>query len=129
MKTVSIAIVGLGSIAEYHLRAFRKTEGCRLHAVMSRKRETVERVVKDYDVEQGYVRWEDVLTDADVEAVVLCTPNDTHYAMTVQALNAGKHVLVEKPLAGNVQEAEDLCRLAERCGRRLMVAMTARFTP
>jgi predicted dehydrogenase len=61
------------------------------------------------------------LADPEVDAVVIATPTTTHYALASAALRAGKHVLVEKPIATRVEEAEELCALAERHGRVLMV--------
>ncbi|HEX9945106.1 MAG TPA: Gfo/Idh/MocA family oxidoreductase [Thermoanaerobaculia bacterium] len=62
-----------------------------------------------------------VLADSTVDAVVIATPTATHYALAKAALQAGKHVLVEKPIATRLAEAEELCELAERDGRVLMV--------
>jgi predicted dehydrogenase len=62
-----------------------------------------------------------VLADPDVDAVVVATPTTTHYALAAAALRAGKHVLVEKPIATRVEEAEELCALARAGGRVLMV--------
>lgn len=62
-----------------------------------------------------------VFADPEVDAVVVATPTVTHYELALAALRAGKHVLVEKPIATRVEEAEELCQLAERGGRVLMV--------
>ena len=96
---------------------------------MTRNRNSVERVMEKYGLEIGVQDYDELLSDENTDAVVICTPNDLHFSMTQKALNAGKHVLVEKPLAGNLQEASQLCRLARENQCLLMVAMTVRFTP
>ncbi|MBI4025027.1 MAG: Gfo/Idh/MocA family oxidoreductase [Verrucomicrobia bacterium] len=129
MKPIHLGIVGLGSIAEYHLRAFGRLDGVTLAAVASREPERVARVVREYGVAQGCRDYDQMLTATPLDAVVICTPSDLHAPMAAQALRAGKHVLVEKPLAVDPQEVDALCRLAREQGRILMAAMTARFTP
>lgn len=59
--------------------------------------------------------------DPSIDAIVIATPTGSHFDLASRALEAGKHVLVEKPMAGNVPDAEALCEIAERCGRTLMV--------
>ena len=129
MNNINIAIVGLGSIAEYHLCSFSNLPGVNLRAVMSRKKESVDRVMNKYGVEKGFRNYDELLADDKTNAIVLCTPNNLHFEMAKSALNAGKHVLVEKPVASSMEEAKELCHLAEENKRILMVAMTARFTP
>jgi len=129
MSELNVSVVGLGSIAEYHLRSFAKLPGVNLHAVMSRNQKSVDRAVSEYHVDKGFQDYNEMLSDPKTDAVVVCSPSDLHFEMARSALKAGKHVLVEKPLASNLKEARRLCRLADQCSRTLMVAMTARFTP
>lgn len=129
MRKLNLAVVGLGSIAEYHLRSFQKLPGANLRAVMSRNSNSMERVKNTYHVEKSFQDYGQLLGEKEVDALVLCTPNDLHFEMAKAALEAGKHVLVEKPLAGTLAEAKTLCQLAKKNKRTLMVAMTARFTP
>jgi protoporphyrinogen oxidase/predicted dehydrogenase len=74
-------------------------------------------------------RFEDVLEDDDVDAVVISTPVSTHYSLALAALQAGKHVFVEKPLAGSSQEALDLTAVAEENGLVLMPGHTFLYSP
>jgi len=69
-----------------------------------------------------------VLDDDQIEAVLIATPPETHYPLAKRALEHGKHVLVEKPLATTIEHAQDLVRIAEACDRRLMVDHTFLFT-
>ncbi|MFN0093450.1 MAG: Gfo/Idh/MocA family protein [Dehalococcoidia bacterium] len=70
----------------------------------------------------------DLLDDPLVDAIVVATPPETHHVLVKEALERGKHVLVEKPLATTVEDAEDLVRTARRCGRQLVVDHTFLFT-
>lgn len=76
-----------------------------------------------------YDRLEAMLADTELDMIDVCLPTDQHFVAAQQALRAGKHVLVEKPLTLDVQEAEQLVREAEQAGRRLMVAHVLPFFP
>ena len=72
---------------------------------------------------------EELLGRSDVDAVCICTPNDSHAAITLAALRAGKHVLCEKPMAVDAASAEEMVRTAEESGVFLTVGHQARFYP
>jgi predicted dehydrogenase/acetyltransferase-like isoleucine patch superfamily enzyme len=72
---------------------------------------------------------EEVLADAEIDAVAIAAPASAHYSLARRALEAGKHAFVEKPLALTVKEAEHLCEIADRCGRRLMVGHLLQYHP
>ncbi len=76
-----------------------------------------------------HARYEDLLADPEVDLVDLCTPPDQHEAMTIAALKAGKHVLVEKPIALEAAAAERMVEAAARAGRMLLVAQVLPFFP
>jgi len=97
--------------------------------VMSRSNASLERVKNTYQAARSFQDYSQLLGEKDLDAVVLCTPNNLHFEMAKAALESGKHVLVEKPLASTLAEGKFLCQLAEKKKRNLMVAMTARFTP
>lgn len=75
-----------------------------------------------------YTRWEDVLADPEIDAVSVVLPNALHAPVTIQALEAGKHVLCEKPLAMSAAEGEKMVATARRLGRKLMLHFNVRFT-
>ena len=108
--SLGVAIVGGGFAASSHLDALRRVEGATPLGVLTsspqRSREAAERL----GVERAYGALDDVLDDAEIDIVHNCTPNHLHHAITSAALAAGKHVLSEKPLALDVEQAE---RLAE----------------
>ena len=84
---------------------------------------------KQFNIARQYEKLEDLLKDGGVDALVVSTPNYLHAPQTIAALNAGVHVMVEKPMAMNAQEAEQMCDAAEKSGSTLMVAHCWRFDP
>jgi predicted dehydrogenase len=95
-------------------------------ALFGRTRERLAAVAAEHSVPAYYDDYAAFLAHPGLDAVVICTPNDTHYRFAVQALDAGKHVICEKPLAMSVQQAEALYRLARARGLRTAVNFTYR---
>src|SRR5205807_363825 len=100
----------------------------RLVAVSDLRRDRLEQVGARYPGVATTVDHRDLLRNPAVDAIVVATPVSTHYDLARQALEAGKHVLVEKPLASNVEECERLLQLAEDRGLTLMVDHTFVYT-
>ena len=124
-----IAVVGMGYWGPNLVRNFVSNSACADVVAWDRCVERLRRVQRWFG---GRVvcaeSWEGILR-SDVDGVVLATPVSTHYALARQALESGKHVLVEKPLATSEREAEVLVQLAERSGRTLMVGHTFEYSP
>jgi len=142
MQPVNLAIVGLGFMGATHARAAKKLSNVRLAAVVEsneKKRSGDLRDVggnlgargelMDFSQVRQYERIEDALADPGVDAVDICLPTDLHAPLAIQALRAGKHVLVEKPMAMTEAAAEEVLREAEKCGRILMTGHVLRFFP
>ncbi len=107
------AVVGLGKHADVYLApAIQKARGARLAAVCSRGRAKAEAFAAKHGADKSYDSFEQLLSDPDVEVVVIATPNSMHADQTVLAAQAGKHVLCEKPMATTVSEGE---RMIEAC--------------
>ena len=121
-----LGIVGLGIIGRQHLLAARRSENVRVVAVAEPQLTGANGDLEDIAV---YADWREMLADADLHAVSLCVPHHLHAEMAQVALEAGKHVLVEKPLALNCAQGEQLIRAANARGLTLMVEMTHRFYP
>ena len=119
---MNFGIIGYGYTGQQHARGLLSISGTHLAAIAendaSRTAEVKTKVYLDY---------RDLLSDSSIQAVTICLPHFLHEQVTVDALSAGKHVLVEKPLAITAAAGERLCRLAERASRVLMVEMTHRF--
>jgi predicted dehydrogenase len=124
---VRLALLGCGRIAQVaHLPALEKADGIQLVAVSDPSAEVARAVARRFDVPAAYNDQAQVFADKLVEAVIVAAPDRFHYPITADALQAGKHVLVEKPLASTVAEAEALAELVDRTGLVLQVGAMKR---
>jgi predicted dehydrogenase len=121
---MNFGIIGYGYTGQQHARGLRSISGTHLAAIAENDASRTAGVSA-----KAYLDYRDLLCDNSIQAVTICLPHFLHEQVTADALNAGKHVLVEKPLAISVEAGERLCRLAERVSRVLMVEMTHRFMP
>ena len=141
-KPVNVAVVGLGFMGVTHLRAYLANPQARVVAVCDAMRVPVNgvlagvsgNILKSGDIHLGpdvkvYRTTEELFADADVELVDLCTPTPLHAAQVIGALNAGKHVICEKPLARTSVEAREILAVAANSPGILMPAMCMRFWP
>jgi len=128
-QTVGIAVVGLGYWGPNLLRNFAETPGARVVAGCDARAELLERQRARYPAIRFVSRYEELLTDPEVDAIALATPAATHEAMAEAALRAGKHVLVEKPIATSSAGARRLIEAARVVSRVLMVGHTFEYNP
>ena len=129
MGECAIAVVGTGYIGVEHIKAISGNRSARLHTICTTPRsEGNAQSLKDaHGAERVTTRYEDVLEDPGVHVVYLCTPNSQHVSQAVAALEARKHVFVEKPLAVTVEECQKIVDAARQSGTRVMVGHGARF--
>ena len=132
MDKLHIAVVGPGRISRAHLTAVRNNADiAELSVVVGLPQESgrTRELATEFGAEQASDDFEAVLADPRIDAIVLTVPNHLHRDMAVRALNARKHVLVEKPLANTVEEVDDMIAAAEANDRILMAAQCRRFFP
>jgi predicted dehydrogenase len=128
-EKLRLGLIGTGRIARAHLQAAASlADRVSLAAVAGRRREPAEAVAREFSIPLVYEDHRRLLEDRGVEAVLVTTPNDSHAAIVGDALRAGKHVLVEKPMALDTASAEAMVRGADAAGRTLMVAQSRRFS-
>ncbi len=128
-KTLRVGLVGLGAAAQVsHIPALKKIEDFELAALSDRDPEKGARVAQKFQVPKAYSRFEELLSD-DVDVVDICTPNYLHAPMAVSALEAGKHVFCERPLARSAEEAAGMVKAAKKHERLLMCSVQHRFRP
>jgi predicted dehydrogenase len=125
---LGVAVVGAGYWGPNLVRNFFASEEWSVRCVVERDRERLERLLRLYPAIAGHADIATALNDPSVDAIALATPPRTHHELAIRAIEAGKHVLVEKPLAENVRDAEDLCARAQRAGVRLMTDHTFLYT-
>jgi predicted dehydrogenase len=129
MKTVKTAIIGTGFMGRVHLEAVRRLEFVEAAAIVGRNLDAARRLGKGFSIPTITADYREVLRDSTIDAVHICTPNTQHFPMAKDALDAGKHVLCEKPLATSVEQAEELVSLASRQGLRNSICHNIRFYP
>jgi predicted dehydrogenase len=127
MKPLKIGLIGTGGIAQTHMRALAKTDQIEVVAVCDIVEEKAVRTAETYGVPNVFVDYQDLLAMDEIEAVSVCTWNQAHCGPTVDALHAGKHVLVEKPMAATLVDATAMTKAAKETGLVLMVGVQPRF--
>lgn len=129
---VRFGIVGTGRISDWVLKGAAQDSRIKVTAVCSRTVEAAEAFVQRNTLAAGatiYTSVEEMVADPQVDAVYIGTPNQTHCEYTITALNAGKHVLCEKPLAIKAEEGRRMVEAARRSGCLLMEAMISTLNP
>jgi len=126
-RTIGVAVVGAGYWGPNLIRNVAETRGAKLAAIVDEDAERLEKVGRRYPGTPLLNDYEDVLRDGSIDAVVVATPAATHHALAYAAMEAGKDVLVEKPMAVTVAECRSLLRCAEENERILMAGHTFIF--
>lgn len=129
MRPVRVAVVGLGYWGPNLVRNLVESEHAEPVVVCDTRQEPLEAIRRRYPAIAATRAFDDVISDPEIEAVVIATPIATHHALARAALEAGKHAFVEKPLAASLEEANDLARLAGERGLVLMPGHTFLYSP
>lgn len=130
MNKVGVAMIGCGGIAlANHLPGFGLCPDAKLVALCDSNSAVLERAKQQTGIAAAYTDYQQLLQNTDVDAVVIATPNFTHAPIALAALGAGKHVLLEKPIAMNLAEARQILDAATKSGKVHMTAFTYRFVP
>jgi len=127
---INLGIIGCGWVADtLHLPVLRQLDGVRLHSACDALDGRLRIVERRFGIPHLYSDWTGLIADPDLDAVLIATPGDSHPLLASAALAAGKHVLVEKPLALTVADAEALARQARSAKVVSMVGLNFRFHP
>jgi len=129
MDKLKIAIIGCGRIAQRHAFNISNTEGLQLTAVCDIVEAKADKLASEYRAKVYYHLSELLDTEKDLDIVSICTPNGLHSTHSILALEYGKHVLCEKPMAINVVDCGEMIKAAEQANRRLFVIKQNRFNP
>ncbi|MFD2614931.1 Gfo/Idh/MocA family protein [Paenibacillus gansuensis] len=127
MNKLKIGVIGAGSISDMHLQAYAKNHNAELYAICDVNRERAAAAAEKYRMQHVYTNYADLLANPDVEAVSICTWNNSHAEISIAALRAGKHVLVEKPLCRTVEEANAIEVAVRETGKTLQVGFVRRY--
>jgi predicted dehydrogenase len=129
MAAIGVAIVGCGRIADLHELGYRGREDARIVALCDSRRKRAQERAQQWGIDHVYRNYQDVLVDPHVDLVELLVPHHLHAEMTVAACEAGKHVSVQKPMALNVSEADQMIAAAEQAGVILRIYENFVFYP
>ena len=128
--TFRVGIVGVGNnAAVHHVPAYQRLPQVALVACCATSLPRARLGAQRLGIPKAYADVGTMTRTEGLDAVSICSPNDAHYQNTLDALDAGAHVLCEKPMALNQQQAREMCDAATRAERQTMVAYTYRFVP
>ncbi len=128
-RPIRVGLIGTGVGAAVHLPSLTYLPDTEVVSVWSRRQDRAAAVAAEHNILKAVSDYRDVIDDPDVDAVVVASPPFLHYQMVLAALEAGKHVLCEKPMARSVAEARDMTKMAEQVGVAAMVHHEFRFLP
>ena len=126
---IKIGVIGVGSISHSHLDSYLNNPNAEIYALCDINPTTLARMAEKYKVpaERTFTSHTDLLKLSEIDAVSICTWNNTHASITIDALNAGKHVLCEKPMATNVADALAMKAAADKSGKHLQIGFVRRY--
>lgn len=127
MGKLRVGLIGAGSISDFHLKSYAANPDAEIVAICDMNEARAAGTAETYEASKVYANAEAMLGDPDLDAVSICTWNHTHAELSIAALRAGKHVLVEKPLATTVAEAQRIEKAVRETGKTLMVGFVRRY--
>ena len=128
--TVRVGVLGAGAWAEFaHLPAYRRDARCELVAIADPVLERAEQFARQFGIPHVYSSHEALIARSDIDLVDVCTPSATHFELAWAALEAGKHVLCEKPVAYDYKDTLRAAALARRQGVKTKLGFTFRYSP
>ena len=126
-KNVRVGVIGVGLIGQLaHIPAYIEV-GAEIVGIADVVESRLKKVAKQFSIPKIYTNYKDLLANPDIDTVSICTPNYLHAQMTIDALNAGKAVLCEKPMAMNAKEAKSMFETSQKTGKLLMMGFNNRF--
>lgn len=126
MEYVQVGLIGCGSISESHLQAYAANPHVKLVAACDLNLERAKEIAARYNIPQVYTDYNELLAQPEVQAVSICTWNNSHAEISIAALRAGKNVLCEKPLCKTVDEALRIEQEVQNSGKLLQVGYVRR---
>ncbi len=128
MDKLRVGVIGMGRFGELHGAAYKRMDSVILTALSSRKQEHAERMGEKYGA-KAYTDYHELLKDPEVDAVSICVPPGAQKEIAVSAMKAGKHVLLEKPVAVTMEDALAIAETTKITGVTAMVGYVERFNP
>jgi len=126
-EKIRIGTIGVGQIGKSHLRRYAEIEGAEIVAAADIDGQELDRVAEQHEILHTYTDFRKLLQRDDVQAVDVCLHNNLHAPVTIAALEAGKHVYCEKPIAGAYVDGKAMVETARKCDRRLSIQLGTLF--
>ena len=127
---IKFALVGAGNLAKWaHLPAIQKIAGASLHAVYSNRGAQGKSYAMRFSAQYATSDYEEILNDKNIDAILISSRHKDHARQAIDALEAGKHVFIEKPMAVTIEECQAIYAAVQKSGKRLMVGFNRRFAP
>jgi myo-inositol 2-dehydrogenase / D-chiro-inositol 1-dehydrogenase len=126
---MSFAVVGYGAWGRFHARCIADASEARLVAIAAPSEANAAAAKADFPTARVYRSWEALVADPAIEAIAIATPNHLHAPIAVAALETGKHVLLEKPMANTLADCDHIVAAAKRCKAQLSVGLQCRLSP
>jgi len=126
---IKVGVIGAGYIGPIHIDALSRMGGIKVRSVADVNLNLAKKAAKDYNIENTYNDYKEIIKDPEIDVIHNCTPNKFHYNITKEALEANKNVLSEKPLAMTLDEAEELVELADKGGIITGIDFCYRYYP
>jgi predicted dehydrogenase len=128
-KIIRVGVIGCGSIAKFrHLPELEFHPQVEIVAVCDANEERASKIARLYKT-IFYINYQDLLNDTNIDAVIICLPHHLHSKVTIEAAKLGKHILCEKPIATNLEEAKEMIAMAKKNNVQLMIGHNQRFVP
>lgn len=129
MRDLKIGVVGLGWVTGAHIETFKSVQGANVTAVCSRRELKESDLAKQYGVPlKAYRSYEAMLADPELDVVDICTPHPLHAKQSIAAAKAGKHLIIEKPICLNYEDAKEMRQAIRKAGVSVCVCFEARFS-
>lgn len=127
MKQLKVGVIGAGSISSSHLDSYKNNARAEIYAICDTNEQRAKQKADQYGAAKVYTDYRELVADSNIDAVSICTWNDSHAEISIAALEAGKNVLVEKPLCKTVEEAKQVEEAVRRTGKVLQVGFVRRY--
>jgi 2-hydroxy-4-carboxymuconate semialdehyde hemiacetal dehydrogenase len=127
--TVDLAVVGLGAFGQKHLDAIAQIPDAKIQYVAHSTMDVAQEVAQKFGAKAAFTDYSELLAQPDLDGVILATPTQMHHDQTVEALRAGKHVMVEIPMGDSLAGVQDIVSVQQETGLIAMAGHTRRFNP
>lgn len=125
--TIRVGMIGAGAIANSHCSGVNSHSQAKVTAVADMSKERTDALAEAFKIEKTYTQWEKLVADPDIDAVAVALPNALHAPVSLAALKAGKHVILDKPFALNAVEAASVLKAAKKARKVFMLGMNQRY--